>query len=177
MKTASFKCIFVIVLVLASISAFSQCEILHRLYPDGTMLYYIEPVNFYWTKSKALKGGVATDKENYYLVLQPSPFPGKSEGRKMKSDLEMKLANDSIHHMKHFDTRYMEHDTVMQLLYLIDKKDLKDFLKLEVLSAKINMEGNEGLRTYVFKLHKTAVKEQLDCFLQEKEKDNKKKSR
>jgi len=35
------------------------------------------------------------------------------------------------------------------------------------------MLGEEGIRTYVFKLHKSALKEQLTCFLQEKERKKK----
>ncbi len=134
------------------------------------MLYYIEPVNFYWTQSKDLKGGVVTDKENFYLALQPSPFPEKPGGNKLKDDLELKLSNDSIYSLEHFDTRYMEHDTVMQLLYFIDPKHVEDLLNFEAISVKINMGGEEGLRTYVFKLHKSAIQEQLTCFLKEEEK-------
>jgi len=156
-----------------AMSAFPQCEIQNLIYPDGSMLYYIEPVNFYWTQSKNLKGGVVTDKENYYLALQPSPFPEKPLGHKLKDDLELKLANDSTYRLKHFDTRYMEHDTVMQMLYFIDPPYVDDLLKFEAVSVRINMGSTEGLRTYVFKLHKAAIKEQLDCFL--KEKENKKK--
>jgi hypothetical protein len=57
----------------------------------------------------------------------------------------------------------------MQLLYFIDKEKLNDFLNLEVVSVKINMKGTEGVRTYVFKLHKSALREQLSCFLKEQE--------
>jgi len=158
-----------------SIPALSQCEIRNRIYPDGTMLYNIEPVNFYWTKSKSLKGGVVTDKENYYLQLQPSPFPEKSHGKKLKDDLELKLSNDSVYRLEHFDTRYLDHDTVMQLLYLIDRKKLEDLINFEAISVKINMQGTEGIRTYVFMLHKSAIQEQLSCFLKEQENKNKKK--
>lgn len=173
MKAIIIKCVFAIGFLSVSISALPQCEILHRIYPDETMLYYIEPVNFYWTKSKSLKGGVVTDKENYYLELQPIPVPEKSHGKKLKDDLELRLSNDSVYRLKHFDTHYTEHDTVVQLLYLMDRKDLEDFLKFEAISVKINMQGAEGTRTYVFKLHKSAIQEQLACFL--KEKHNKKK--
>jgi hypothetical protein len=48
-------------------------------------------------------------------------------------------------------------------------KPLQDF---EVVQAKLDMMGEEGIRTYTFKLHKAALKEQLDCFL--KEEDEKK---
>ena len=84
MKTIFIKSAFAIGFLFVSIFAYAQCEIQHRIYPDGSMLYYIEPVNFYWTESKDLKGGVVTDKENYYLALQPSPFPEKSLGNKLK---------------------------------------------------------------------------------------------
>jgi hypothetical protein len=153
----------------AALSASSQCKILHRISPDGSMMYYIEPVNFYWTNAKSLKGGVETDKENYYLELQPSPFPEKPLGNKLKDEAEIKLSNDSVYRLEHFDTRYLDQDSVMQLLYLIDKKNLNDFLHFEAISVKINMEGAEGIRTYVFKLHKGALREQLNCFLLEDE--------
>ena len=70
-----------------SISAFSQCEILNRVSPDGSMQYYMEPVNFYWTSAKSLKGNIVTDKENYFLELRPVPFPEKPAGKKLKKDL------------------------------------------------------------------------------------------
>jgi hypothetical protein len=62
----------------------------------------------------------------------------------------------------------------MEMLYLIGKKDLKAVLNNEVIEAKINMKGDEGVRTYVFKLHKAALKEQLTCFLRETEEKKKK---
>jgi hypothetical protein len=85
------------------------------------------------------------------------------------------LSNDSVYHLEHFDTRYMEHDSVMELLYLIDEKALEYLLEFDAVSVKINMQGAEGMRTYVFKLHKSAIREQLTCFLQEKEKEKEKK--
>jgi hypothetical protein len=169
MKIKNIKSLILIGFLSVSSVAFSQCEIKNRIFPDGSMLYYIEPVNFYWTESKDLKGGIMTDKENYFLALQPSPFPGKDKDLKLKDDLEMKLANDSVYFLEHFDTRYMQHDSVMQLLYLIEKNHIEAFLNFEAISVKINMGDQEGLRSYFFKLHKAALKEQLACFLKEEE--------
>lgn len=166
---AILNCMLVSGMMFLVAPAFSQCNILNQLYPDGSMYYYIEPVNFYWTKAKSLKGGIETDKENYFLELQPVPFPEKDQGKKLRDDLEMNLSNGNIYHLKHFDTRYLDNDTAMQLLYFIDKEKLNDFLNLEVVSVKINMKGTEGVRTYVFKLHKSALREQLSCFLKEQE--------
>jgi hypothetical protein len=174
MKNLIKKLILFLGFLFFSLSVFPQCDIRNFIYPDGSMFYYIEPLNFYWTKSKDLKGGVVTDKENYFLALQPSPFPEKPLGNKLKDDLELKLANDSVYILKHFDTRYLDHDSSMQMLFMIDKKSLEDFLNFEVISVKINMEGTEGIRTYVFKLHKSAIREQLDCFLKEEENNKKK---
>jgi hypothetical protein len=173
MKTIIIKIGLLIGFLFLAISSFPQCEVQNFIYPDGSMFYFIEPVNFYWTKSKELKGGVVTDKENYYLALQPSPFPEKPLGNKLKEHLELKLANDSIYILKHFDTRYLNHDSTMQMLFLIDNKKLDDFLNYDVISAKINMGEKEGIRTYTFKLHKSAIREQLACFM--KEGENKKK--
>jgi hypothetical protein len=163
------KNILLLGFIAISLSSFSQCEIQNRLFPDGTMMYYMDPVVFYWTKTKELKGNVVTDKENYFVGLQPVPFPEKPQGNKLKNDLELKLSNNKIYRLRHYDTQYIKNDTLMQLLYLIDKKDLNDLLNFEATEVKIDMEGVEGIRTYVFKLHKRALQEQLACFLKEEE--------
>jgi hypothetical protein len=173
MKASIQKVFFGLAFLHAPISAFSQCEILNRVSPDGSMQYYMEPVNFYWTSTKSLKGDIVTDKENYFLELQPIPFPEKPEGRKLKKPLKMKLADGNTYDLKHFDTRYIEDDTIMEMLYLIDKKDIDKLLNHEVIEVDIDMMGEEGVRTYQFKLHKSALKEQLDCFIKEDEKKKK----
>ena len=167
MTTIIKKCAFLLGLITAAGTAFSQCQILNRVSPDGSMQYYMEPVNFYWTRTKSLKGCIVTDKENYFLELHPAPFPEKSEGKKLKKNLVLKLSDNMTYEFKHFDTRYAENDTVMEMLYLIDKDAMDPVLNFEVTEAKIDMMGNEGIRTYVFKLHKSALREQLACFLNE----------
>lgn len=148
-------------------AVFPQCDVLNRLSPDGTMMYYMEPQNFYWTKSKELKGCVFTDRENYFIGLQPVPFPEKPAGNKLKDDLELKLSNGKVYKLAHYDSRYLENDTLFEMLYLVDEKDLEDLTNFEAVEVSINMKGTEGVRTYVFKLHKSALKEQLACFINE----------
>jgi hypothetical protein len=161
------KTFFILGLLAISISSFSQCDILHRVSPDGSMIYYMKPVVFYYTKAKELKGNVETDKENYFLGLQPLPFPGKPDVKKMKEDLEIQLSNGKVYKLSHFDARYLKHDSVMELLYLVDKEHLDELLNFEVTQVKIDMKGKEGIRSYFFKLHKDAIREQLKCFLKE----------
>jgi hypothetical protein len=156
-----------------SISSFPQCEILNRVAPDGSMQYFMDPVNFYWTSAKSLKGCIVTDKESYFLELHPVPFPEKPAGNKLKKDLVLKLSNGETYMLKHFDTRYVENDTVMEMLYLISKEDIDFLLINEVAEIMIDMMGDEGIRSYELKLHKLALKEQLDCFLKEDEKKKK----
>lgn len=174
MKAMFFRGVLLAGSMFISVTAPAQCDIQNYIYPDGSMLYAIEPVNFYWTQSKSLKGGVVTDRENYFLALQPVPFPDKETGHRLKDDLEIKLSNDSTYILEHFDTRYLQNDSILQLLYLIDKENLQSFLDYEAVSARINMEGEEGARSYVFKLHKSAIREQLACFLNEAENRKKK---
>jgi hypothetical protein len=99
------------------IPAFPQCDILNRVAPDGSMVYFMEPVNFYWTKAKSLSGGIVTDKESYFLELFPIPFPEKPEGQDIKDNLELKLSDGKTYTLEHFDTRYIRKDTVMKLVY------------------------------------------------------------
>jgi hypothetical protein len=156
-----------------SVTAFPQCEHQQRVSPDGSMQYYMEPVNFYWTSSKSLKGCIVTDKESYFLELLPLPFPKKPEGRKLKKDLTLKLSDGNTYKLEHFDTRYVDNDTVMEMLYLIAREDVDHMLNFEVTEVNIDMMGEEGIRTYEFKLHKSALKEQLACFLKDDEKKKK----
>ena len=174
MKAIIGRCCLGLLFLSISVSSFPQCEILNRVSPDGSMQYYMEPVNFYWTEIKSLKGCIVTDRESYFLELYPVPFPEKPEGNKLKKGLVLKLSNDSIYKLKHYDTRYVEKDTVMEMLYLIDKDDMDQLSNFEVTEAKIDMMGDEGIRTYVFKLHKSALKEQLACFLKEADERKKK---
>lgn len=174
MKAVIRKYFLGLVFLSGSISVFPQCEILNRVSPDGSMQYYMEPVNFYWSSTKSLKGCIVTDKENYFLELHPVPFPRKPDGNKLKKDLILKLSNDSICVFEHFDTRYVQKDTVMEMLFLISKDKINFLLNNEIAEAKIDMMGTEGVRSYLFKLHKSALKEQLACFLKEKEKGKKK---
>jgi hypothetical protein len=173
MNTIMKSSFLALVLLSVSINSFPQCRILNRVSPDGSMQYYMEPVNFYRTSIKALKGCIVTDGENYFLELLPFPFPEKPEGKKLKNELLLKLSNGLVYQLEHYDTRYVEKDTVMEMLYLINKKNINDIMNFEVTEANIDMKGNEGIRSYVFKLHKSALIEQLTCFFKEKEKKKK----
>jgi len=134
----------------------------------------MEPVNFYWTSAKSLKGCIITDKESYFLELHPLPFPEKPSGNKLKEDLVLKVSTGETYNLKHFDTRYIENDTVMEMLFLISKEDVDYLLIHEVSTMAIDMKGDEGIRSYELKLHKAALKEQLACFLKDEEKKKKK---
>ena len=173
MKTIIKKSLLGLVFFSFSISSFPQCEILNRVAPDGSMQYYMDPVNFYWTSAKSLNGCIVTDKESYFLELHPVPFPEKPAGNKLKEDVALKLSNGESYKLKHFDTRYVKNDTVMEMLFLISKKDIDYLMIHEVEVIMIDMMGDEGIRSYELKLHKSALKEQLACFMNEKEKKKK----
>ena len=166
-----------VIILLLSVSISSkmhgQCEIKNRLLADGTITYYFDPADFYVTKSKSLKINIVTDKEHYFIALQPSPFPPKKEGKKIKDDLVIHLSNNKVYKLAHYDTQYRHNDSVMQVLYLIDQKDIDAFSKFEAVVAEINMQGTEFVRNYDFKLHKDAIIKQLACFLKKEDKEGK----
>lgn len=166
------KVYLTIVFLLAFIftKAFAQCEIKNRVLADGTMMYYFDPADFYITKSKSLKINIVTDKEHFFIALQPFPFPPKEVGKKIKDDLIIHLANKQQYKLTHYDTQYRHNDSIMQVLYLMDDKDIEAFSQFEATVAEINMQGTEFVRDYTFKLHKNAIVKQLNCFLKEKDK-------
>lgn len=167
MKYLNLTIVFLLVLLASEV--FAQCDVKNKVLADGTMVYYFEPSDFYVTKSKSLKINIVTDKEHYFVALQPLPFPPKNDGKKIKDDLIIHLANKKEYKLTHYDTQYRQNDSIMQVLYLIDDKDLDDFSKFEALVAKINMQGTEFVRDYTFKLHKDAIVKQLTCFLKKED--------
>ena len=104
MKAFIIKTALILGFSTISLVTFSQCEILNRVSPDGSMTFYMEPVNFYWTKEKSLSGGIVTDKESYFLELFPIPFPEKPEGQDLKDNLELKLSDGKTYTLEHYDT-------------------------------------------------------------------------
>jgi len=168
MKKINLVIVFLVLVISSEMIA--QCEVKNKVLADGTMIYYFEPAVFYFTKSKSLKINIVTDKEHYFIALQPTPFPPKKDGKKIKEDLIIHLADQKQYKVTHFDTQYRQNDSVMQVLYLIDDNDIESFSKLEAVLAEINMEGTEFVRSYNFKLHKDAIIEQLNCFLKEEDK-------
>ena len=168
MKYLNLTIVFLLFLLASEV--FAQCDVKNKVLADGTMVYYFEPSDFYVTKSKSLKINIVTDKEHYFVALQPLPFPAKNDGKKIKDDLIIHLANKKEYKLTHYDTQYRQNDSIMQVLYLIDDKDLDDFSKFEALVAKINMKGTEFVRDYTFKLHKDAILKQLTCFLKKEDK-------
>jgi hypothetical protein len=167
MKKRNF--LLIIVLLVVSSKLCAQCDIKNKLLADGTMVYYFDPAVFYTTKSKSLKINIITDKEHYFIALQPTPFPPKKEGKKIKDDLIIHLADKNSYKLSHYDTQYMHNDSIMQVLYLMGSKDVEAFSKFEATVAEINMKGTEFVRDYNFKLHKDAIIEQLNCFLKKEE--------
>lgn len=151
----------------ASLFASAQCTILNRIASDGSMRYYLEPFNLYYTEAKSLKACIVTDRESFFIELQPVPFPAKPAGNKLKDDLTLKLANGETLVLEHFDTRYVRNDSIMKMMYLIDKQDVEKLASSEIEKFSIGMGADEGTRTYTLKLHKGELKDQLNCLLQD----------
>ncbi|WP_281231835.1 hypothetical protein [Flavobacterium gelatinilyticum] len=165
MKTFTYLILLGFVSFNANVLA--QCEIKNKIQADGSMVYFFDPAVFYTTKSKSLKINILTDKEHYFIALQPTPFPNRKEGKKIKDDLIIILADNNTYTLSHYDTEYRNNDSIMQVLYLMDKKDVEAFSNYEAKTARINMQGTEFVRDYNFKLRKGAIMEQLKCFRKE----------
>lgn len=174
MKKMNLKIVLMFLLGCYFMPSYSQCVIDNKVLADGTMMYFFEPNTFYKTKSKSLKMNIMTDDEHFFISLQPNPFPVKGTGKKIKEDLSIQLANKKWYTLKHYDTQYLNENTVLQVLYLMDKKDLNDFRSNEAIMASINMEGTEFIRNYDFKLHKRLILEQLECYFNSRNKEEKK---
>lgn len=146
----------------------AQCDIKNKIGIDGSLYYYIGPVRFYWTTEKQLEGGIVTDKEHYFLTLYPSPFPDRKTAEKLRDRIDVTLSNSKQYSLENFNSHYDKSDSSFRMMFLIDKKMLDDFGSNDVEQVKINMGDSSGIRTYNFRLHKSAIKEHLGCFLNKK---------
>ncbi|MFA6400070.1 MAG: hypothetical protein WCX31_00370 [Salinivirgaceae bacterium] len=153
-----------------SLSSFSQCEIYNRLASDGSMLYYMDPTVLYWSSSKELQGNIVSNKSTYFLGLQPIPFPAKPIGMQLNDKLEVTLANQKKYLLDLYDIQYLDDESIMQFLYVINKNDLPEFVNKQIIDIKINLGKEEGIRFYSITLHKKTLQEQLSCFLKEDKK-------
>ena len=75
--------VFLLLIKTTSLCAQPNCDIKNRVGADGALYYYIEYVRFYYTSEKQLEGGIVTDKEYYFLTLQPFPFVMKKSLRSL----------------------------------------------------------------------------------------------
>jgi len=151
-------------------SSFSQskdCDIKNLLHADGTMYYYLTMDTFYFAKTKSLMGGMITDKENFFLTLQPKPAPAKIQKLKDYKPLTVRLANDTTYTLDFFDARFVN-DSVYVVMYMLDLKKQRAFLTQEVES--LTMDTPLGSETFDFILHKGAMIHQLDCLSAAKKK-------
>lgn len=167
----NFKRIILVLIpaMIVCLNCFAQCDVRNRVGPDGTMYYYLDAARFYYTPGKQLHGGVVTDKEHYFLSLLPAPFPQKKEAAKLKDNAKVTLSNGRDYELDNFSSRYNKEDSVFLMMFLIPTKAIDDFSNFDIESVTLNMGKSEGLRTYQFSLHKSAVREHLACFLKMKE--------
>lgn len=148
----------------STIACFSQqqagCDIKKYISPDQTMYYFVETDTFYYTQDKQLKGLVETDKENYFLSLQPVPAPASAGKLKLYKPLRVTLSNDSTYTLEFFDARFAR-DSIYTVMYLFDVKKHQAFLKHNI--ERVEMITPNLHETFIFRLHKEAVIEQLHC--------------
>jgi hypothetical protein len=142
-----------------------QCEIESRLDLNGIMYFYAEPVKVYWTSAKSLYCGAVTDKKDYYLQFYPNPFPEKPKGSIRKSPATVVLEDEKEVSMKNFDTWFDSSDSIFKMLFLIPEGELESFISNEILTVSLDMGDEEGVRVYTLKLHKDAIRQQLNCLI------------
>lgn len=156
--------LFLALVITTALSAQTNCDIKSRVGADGALYYYIEYVRFYYTSEKQLEGGIVTDKEHYFLTLQPFPFVMKKSSEKLTDSVDVVLSNEKKYRLGNYYVRFHKEDSLLRMVYFIPKDLLNDFKDYNISSVKINMGGDEGVREYDFKLHKSALREHLACF-------------
>ncbi|OYU56486.1 MAG: hypothetical protein CFE25_04405 [Chitinophagaceae bacterium BSSC1] len=151
------------VCMLFSYWSIGQCKISQVKNADGSLFLSTENSLMYQTSKKKLVERLATDNENYFLEILPTPFLPKPAGSKVKKDLTVTLSNQKTYTLKHFDARYLDKDSSFSLLYLFNSKDIPDFKQYKISSIVLN-DGTADNATYKLVLHPDAIQKQLACF-------------
>lgn len=138
----------------------NDCVVKNLVHADGTMYYYIEPDTLYFTNAKQLKGGIITDKENYFITLYPFPVPTAVGSLKKYEPLELTLKNKQIESLEFYDARFMN-DSTFVLWYLLDVKKNKLLFENEVEQVKIT--SPDSTLVYKLKLHKDGFLRHFNC--------------
>lgn len=154
-------------LVLLFNQANAQCKITQIKNADGSMFLSTENSLMYQTSKKKLVERLATDNENYFLEILPTPFLPKPAGSKVKKDLTVTLSNQKTYVLKHFDSRYLNKDSSFSILYLFNSKDIPDFKQYKISSIVLN-DGTAENAIYKLVLHPGAIQKQLACFIKTK---------
>lgn len=155
--------LLIVSLIFSSAYSFAQdekCNIKSVVHPDGSMFYYVAMDTFYFNQTKQLMGGMITDKEHYFLTLEPKPSPDKVKKLKDYKPLSVRLANDSTYTLDFFDARFIQ-DSIYVVMYMFNPKKDKAFLNYGVES--VTMKTPFQSETYYFKLHKNAIIRHLKC--------------
>ena len=163
--------VFLLLVKTTSLCAQPNCDIKNRVGADGALYYYIEYVRFYYTSEKQLEGGIVTDKEHYFLTLQPFPFVMKKSSEKLTDSVDVVLSNEKKYRLGNYYVSFHKEDTILRMVYFIPEDLLNDFKNYDINSVKINMGKDEGDREYDFKLHKSALREHFACFEKDENKN------
>lgn len=164
MKKIKLTLFFAVFFFSYLVPSYSQCKIEHKILADETMMHYLEPKIFYKAEEKYVKISLMTDDEYFFIAVETISF---SESKvKIKQDLTLNLANKKQYKLKHYDTQYLDENTVLNVLYMIDKNDLEDFRSDDGLITSINIEGNEFVAND--DLNKKIILEQLQCYFNSK---------
>jgi hypothetical protein len=157
----------VVVLLISSIARGQDCSVKNKMRPDGSIYYFMDPVLFFNTAENKIYGGVMTDKESYFLTITPRPFPPKSKKDKLDQDLLITLSDGKEYKLEHYDSQYIE-DTTLVISYVIGKDALPAFREQDIETVKFNMGKEKGEQTFQFRLHKSALKQQILCLTDKK---------
>jgi hypothetical protein len=155
--------------LIPTLNGMSQCNVTSRVYPDGSLVYSTPAEVFYENNDLSLKACILTDKEYYFLCIYPTPYPNISLIKQIKDDATLTLANQKSYILKHHNTRFIESDSLLEIVYAIKKTDIEDLRLNEAEKITLDMLDTTGHRTYIFKLHKKLIMEQLNCFIQTKD--------
>ncbi len=141
----------------------AQCKITQIKNADGSMFLSTDNSLMYQTAKKKLVERLATDNENYFLEILPTPFLPKPAGSKVKKDLTVTLSNQKSYVLKHFDARYLNKDSSFSILFLFNSKDIPDFKQYKINSIILS-DGTADNAMYKLVLHPDAIQKQLACF-------------
>jgi hypothetical protein len=151
--------------ILISFGINAQCKISQEITPTGIYNTLTEHELIYFNNKYTITAQVLFDGDDYFAVFIMKPF--FSEKGKLGA-IHIVLESKDTLELQFYDANKKSKDSTLNLFYKIEPSQFTLLKQYNI--NEIYTVFNEVKREFILKLHKDAIKNQLNCLLNQSKK-------